>query len=394
MNWSAVESRVTLLPGFDPAWLPSGAFQYLHIIRRDGVPGLDVGPYVGTIPLNNGDTLRLTPKCGEMPFLRMLLSCESLFSEARTTFDRFSKYSSGNDGDFSKLVRQAFIESIEVILATSLRPERRKVTRVASYAMGAVVPTATAFRLQGRLEPPVVSQASEKTLDTAENRVLSAAALSARRMSQDLGKPEQQVIEDWLRRCRHHVMHPGDLAEVARLILRGQAGGSRGYYVPALNLARVILGQIGLTQNSEGPLLADSLIINTPTLFEDYVRNRIRVAYQDKGLLVRKGSLAGRYLYLDGSYQMIPDVTIWRAEKLLLICDAKYKEVDQSDHYQMLNYLEEFGVGVGILIFPGTGEPRRKKTATGRAVIELPIPITDLEAAEGVLGSVLQLATN
>jgi 5-methylcytosine-specific restriction endonuclease McrBC regulatory subunit McrC len=52
---------------------------------------LEAGPYVGTLPLRNGDTLYILPRVGRNSFSRMLFRTEGLDETIRKEFDALSQ---------------------------------------------------------------------------------------------------------------------------------------------------------------------------------------------------------------------------------------------------------------------------------------------------------------
>lgn len=74
-----------------------------------------------------------------------------------------------------------------------------------------------------------------------------------------------------------------------------------------------------------------------------------------------------------------------------MVLDAKYKEISVADHYQMLNYIDEFQVQSGALVRPcSVGESANMishRTTTGSQVDVLSLELSDVNSALNELSS-------
>ncbi len=94
--WTIRESTVNTVDDFQIAWLPPQAYEYisprLKALRAGSTAvELEAHPYVGSLPLDNGDVLRILPRVGEKVFWRMLLFSEGLSEIVRREFDELTQ---------------------------------------------------------------------------------------------------------------------------------------------------------------------------------------------------------------------------------------------------------------------------------------------------------------
>ena len=234
--------------------------------------------------------------------------------------------------------------------------------------------------------------------DIAENRVLAAAGwVAAGLVSEraDLEPWQSSLVFKWRKAFHRPDSLRGDLAETARGLANGEYGGPRGHYVHALTLARLILGQAGMSQEGRTRVMGDALLVNSATLFEEYVRSVLARACKAMGLTVTKGGSPVQTLYDDGSFGLVPDIRISRGLSTLALGDAKYKEPDSGDHYQMAAYMRSYGVSRAFLLCPDYGDAReavtRRRAPDGRSVLEIRLPLWDLDASEELLANLHQI---
>jgi 5-methylcytosine-specific restriction enzyme subunit McrC len=335
----------------------------------------------------NGDALQITPKINQINFLQMLFVCEGILRELKREFQEFVGYQRDEDAAApQKLFARRFAADLAQIHSRSLRFKRQSANHYGYSAKGRIKIAETVLNIRSGNSRPVVSTVKVRSYDTAENRLLAAAAARARK---HLDQPEW-AIEWWVERFGNNRELSSDLTEVNGRLRSGYYRGSRGYYIRTLTLAKIILGQSGVMQGSFDEILGDSVLLNTATLFEDYVRRIIAQSYQEKGFIVRKGGSPAEFLYSDGSYQVSPDICIFNRVGCVMIADAKYKQPDAGDHYQMQSYIRVYGLKTGTIIYPafeGEGVIKRRTTPDGLEVIEVGIPLSDLDATQRMLAT-------
>jgi len=396
-SWAITESTVTFLNGFDIAWLPDQAYSYVtpqlkHTKGNHVLVGLESGPFVGAIPLSNGDILRIGPQAGEKALWRMLLLSEGLAGQLEKEFESFIEisYTDAGIGSWMALLARAYFEQLRLIEKSSLRSERVLVKRRLVSARGRVQLIPTIISLEKHESLPVHARYRERTFQTLEHRVLGTAA----RRLHDIGFVEPGSKAIALRWASHAAgrLKQTELRDVVAALRNRQYTGSRSYYIPALLMARLLLVEAGISFDDEHTVSSEVLLTNIRTLFEKYVRGILQKALYDKGFVVDKQQEHPRSLFEDGTCKLIPDVLVSDVGGVRLILDAKYKidkEVTEGDYYQMTTYLNRFGISTGVLVFPSlsttNGTLKTRRTVSGLMVHEIRLPIDNWKATEQFL---------
>jgi len=390
----ASENSTTWFPQFHEDWLPPSAYPDIRFVRTATKAGLEIGGVVGVVPLENGDSLQIIPKVGHVNFIRMLMVCEGLYGEQKREFDALAAYAQAEERSVTWLVARSLAIALMEVSKKSLRFDHKPKTVRGAFAQGKIVPVDTARNLHLRVEDPIVFQMHERNYNTPENRVLSKAAQTALPLLDADGESRMRdALAKWSARALDFKAE--DLREVDRWLAGHKLGGSRGYYVNALSLAKIILGQSGISSGNLNPLEAEGVLLNSAVLFENFLRKLLVDTHRGNGILITKGGgLSNQSLYTDGYFELEPDYVFQDHEKLLLVADAKYKVPDSKDHYQMVCYLARYGVKTGVLFMPTYTEeipdPVRHVTPDGYAVWEVSLPLFDLDATESILAETLK----
>nr|WP_314625424.1 hypothetical protein [uncultured Janthinobacterium sp.] len=392
-TWTVRESFTTWLPEFKFEFLPAGLESQIRVVTLRGEVGLEVGGIVGSILLTNGDTLHIIPKVGEINFFRMLLTAEGLYDELKNELPELAAYAVDDSDSVPAIVARSLLREITKITSLSPRFERRKIYKTGKFAKGRILVLDTKMRMQLRSENPVAYEASVRSFDTAENRVLAEAVLIARSYIAENEENSEllYVAEKWVYKFSDRRRIIEDISEVSKKISRNYYAGARGYYVRGLTLAKIILGQEGLYQGETSQVLGDSIVVNMANLFEEYVRYTLANRYQKDGVVVRKGASPPVFLYNDGFCNLNPDITILLGTSYCVVIDAKYKLPDPGDHYQMGAYMGAFNVPYGILLCPVYKSSEagivKRQTFNAKIVFEVRLPLEDLDKVDEILKS-------
>lgn len=355
------DSQVTRLPGFDLAWLPPQAVSYVtphiyHDLTGQQSIALEAGPYVGALPLTTGDTLYIAPRIGRQALARMLVVTERLTDAARKEFEEFASLSQGEDDNLSwiYLLSRSFLTQLRLIEKSSLRSERVQTTERRQNAKGKILVAPTLMSLIRREDEPVHCTYRGKTFDTAEHRVLAAAAATLQEL-QVVDEVHQDVSLRWREKLHGKPLTDQELGSVVRSLNSGYYTGARAYYIPALVMARLILVQGGLAFDDEDAIRTEALLTNVYALFESYVRITLRNALAEQGYVVEKLESGAPTLFADGTAELKPDVIISDARGVRLLVDVKYKlneAIQAADYYQMAAYLKGYQIEHGLIVRP------------------------------------------
>lgn len=393
--WTAAECSTTWLQGFPLGILPSVLESQARVVTRGQDVGLEIGGVIGAVPLLNGDTLHIVPKVGPANFFRMLLTAEGLGERAKRDFDGFASWSTEDSADsVPALLARRFFSELALLDADGPRFGRSAERSNREGPSGKIRIRQTVYRLRLRSATPFVCVKRVRDFDIPENRVLAAAGwVAAGLISErtDLEPWQSALVFKWRKAFHRPDILLDDLRETARGLANGAYGGPRGRYVQTLTLARLILGQAGLSQEGRTRVMGDTLLVNSATLFEEYVRAVLAMVCKPMGLTVTKGGSPVQALYVDGSFGLVPDIRVSRGLSTLALGDAKYKEPDAGDHYQMAAYMRSYGVSRAFLLCPDYGDAReavtRRRASDGRTVLEIRLPLMNLNAAEELLAN-------
>lgn len=365
------------------------------MLAKAGRLGLEAQGLAGSMPLRNGDTLQIAPKVGEADFLYMLFRAEGDQADFKREFDDFVAYAKTHGETITSLAARRLAVAAAEVLRRGGLPRRQPKTLRLGHVAGHVDALRTSLLMSRREREPVVTRTKMKSFDTPENRLVAAAL---RRGSRYLtaGGPQdwREVSRRWETRFGPAGDVGQDLAHVEEVFARGGYGGPRGYYRHTLALAQIVLGASGMTSRSGGDIEADALLVNTADVFERYLRQVVSEHHLPAGYLVTKGGPVARSLYVDGSFELEPDIVVWRHADVNVVADAKYKDPTAGDHYQMQAYLRGFGAPIGFLLAPqlhGTAlRTRRYVTTDQKVVVHVMLPMADMSETETFLGSLVE----
>lgn len=388
--WTVEESSTTWVPGFPSGVLPPELASQVRSVSKGAAVGLEVGGVIGAVSLLNGDTLQIVPKVGPTNFFRMLLTAEGLFDKRHEVDRQFVSWGSDQAAEaIAAVLARRFLVELAQIEANGPRFERVSSLQLRESPSGKILLGPSVKRMRLRSAKPFACIRRVRTPDVPENRVLAAAARHAAKSLTEREAWQQELSSRWQRKFYRLTSLQSDLAITAQRLAEGFYGGPRGAYGSCLTLARLILGQAGISLEGRTRVLGDSLFINSATLFENYVRSALAMVLKPMGLTVTKGGAPTQFLYDDGSFELIPDIRISRGLDTLALGDAKYKDPTASDHYQMAAYMRSYGIGRAFLLCPDYGVAkeavRHHRAADGRTVTVIRLPLRDLDATEELL---------
>lgn len=395
MIYEVHEGKINWLPEVSFEDLPDNLPKNISVHTKKGIIGVEPHGVVGSFPVSNDRTIKIIPKVGRVCFLELLIKSEGSQKALKSEFDQFIEIAASEEVNFERFVFKQFLLRLDEILRRS--PLHGRITKRSrsTSAKGKVKPLETILNITAKRDKPVISTYKERTLDIPENRILTEALIKSY-MGLDEGDQALyvEVFKKWIKRFKRSSSIRADLLAVEKRFSSHDYGGSRGYYRKAIMLSKIILGSNGLSFEGNEIVTADALLINSADVYESYIRNVIADAYSGKGILVKKGGIGKKYLYTNGSYELVPDVYIEKNGLPLLIVDAKYKKPSSSDHYQMMVYLTAHGLSSGVLLSPNmvndAVETKEFKSSNGIIVREVYIPLSNLKATESFLATLIE----
>lgn len=396
--WTVVEDQATPVPGFQVDWLPDSAFKYLTPLVRGSRVSLDVGPYSGLIPLRSGATLRVEPKIGPRAFGRMVFVSEGLDTATRREFEEFVNLGADDSGQtpWTRVLARSFAGQLRSIEKRSLAPRRVSTLRRLQHARGRLLPEKTALSLARRDSHPVHAVLRNKTYDTAEHSVLSLAAERVMASAVDVDAGSARILAAWANRLKNASVSRSDLESVVRGLNRRLYAGPRAYYAPALTMAQLILAGAGISLESAVQVAGDAVLVETSTVYEQYLRSILSRSFTNEGYIIRKGVSPALTLFTDGQCETIPDIVVLDDQRPRLILDAKYKlyeSISSSDAYQMYSYMSVLGLRRGAVVSlapKGKSDVRRQITFDGKEIFHVRLDIENWRTTEAWLAGVVR----
>lgn len=383
--FAATEGQICWLPGVDLEDVPEGLPASVSFSTRSGIVGVKFDGVVGSVGLQSGDVIQVSPKIGDVNFLR-LVAFTSGGDSLIEKISQSTKYSFEEGQQLGSLVAEEFLDCAQRAIRSGLQHARQWQSHSGREVRGRIDLVLTEQRIVVAHDKPVVSKVRMRTFDNPENRLTAAALLVAESLL-----PENRRNDLlWLRR-RWPCASPSieqiidDLDSVERGILQNDYRGVRDYYKELMGLSLVVLSIGGLGHGSDQFLGGRTFLVNTASVFETFILRAVQSSLSGRDAVVTKGGTEFRSLYLNGTFQMEPDVVIEKFGKCIGIIDAKYKFPSSGDHYQMLSYIENFGVNAGALFRPTFSNEipgiERLKSVSGKEVIVMRLDLTNLDGA-------------
>jgi 5-methylcytosine-specific restriction enzyme subunit McrC len=400
-NWFIYDNQITAVAGFDLSWLPNRAYSYVtpHVGSTESNQSevrLEAGPYVGTIPLRNGDTLFILPRAGRASYARMLFVAEGLEEAISKEFDRFVNLGHEDAGTapWVQVLASPFVDGLTLVEREGILISRENTERRLSVIKGKVDPSKSTLSQILREEKPIHARLRLPTTNNLENRLLATASS----VLLDVGvlTPRQRLIASrWASSLAYRKpIMPYELEVISSNLKTYRYLGQRSYYLALLAMAKLIVSQGGLLIGEKLEISGEPILSNVNDLFEKYVRRLIFNLLNPKSFIVEKREAGLPSLFLDGTSLLRPDILISKGNEPCLVADVKNKPsagISAADYYQIFAYLEAFGVDKGLLICMGRGDGLllKRKMINNRLLFELHLPIEDWNAGERFLAKTM-----
>ncbi|MFF7309244.1 McrC family protein [Streptomyces sp. NPDC008137] len=317
--------------------------------RRDGHWLLRAGSRVGAVRMPEGPVVRIMPK----------VSVSRLFFLLGFSLDPAGAWRDSGEGtidtgaydDVVPALAHAVERQIDRALRQGVLQGYREVRESALVVRGRLREAEQIRRHFGRT-PPVEIAYDTYTADTAENRVLRAAAERLLRLPGVPGPVR--------RRLAHQRVRLADALPLIRgqELPRWQPSRLNSRYQPALRLAEAVLrGTSPEHRPAEAdPLSMDGFLLDMNKLFEDFVTVALREALREHGLTARLQD--PHHLDIASLVRIRPDLVVRTGDGRTprAVVDAKYKveKADgllNADLYQALAYATVLGLREAHLVY-------------------------------------------
>lgn len=315
--------------------IPTDRLQVLP--QPNGLFVFRASSFVGTIEFESVK-LRITPKVDDLNNVLMMFAATAGVAEWSP---RLSDY---GGGDLVTGVAELVLRTIDDATRRGLVQGYQTQEERLHTLRGRILMSELAARPWENW--PVPCRYDDFTADVAENRVLLAAVLLIRRW---VYEPGLRRLTQELRGRFMGVSTPDDpLAEADRI----RETPLNEHYGPALTLARLLLGGLGIA-HTVGDLSAVSFLVDMNRLFERWVGHELTQRLWPRIIVTEQEILP---LSRKPTTRMNPDLIFRVGESRALVGDIKYKLTGSglarnSDYYQLLAYTIAANVQSGVLIY-------------------------------------------
>ncbi len=330
---------------------------------RDGHWLLRADSRVGAVRTPGGPVVRIVPKT---PVSRLFFLLGFSLDPARAWRDsREGTVDTGAYDDVVPALAHAVERQIDAALRLGVLQGYREVEETALVVRGRIREAEQIRRHFGRT-PPVEIVYDAYTADTAENRILRAAAERLLRLPGVPGPVRRRLAHQRVRLADALPLLPG------QELPRWQPSRLNFRYQPALRLADAVLCGSSPEHRPAGPepLAVDGYLLDMNKLFEDFVTAALREALREHGLTARLQD--PHHLDTAGLVRMRPDLVVRTGDGRtpLAVVDAKYKveKADgllNADLYQALAYATVLGLREAHLVYAAGRQPERRHEVRG-----------------------------
>ena len=388
-------------PEIRPEILPDGYSRYFGLmIDEEGDLAIDCHAYAGIIPCRNGIAIQIDPKVKVSDLTYLLLKSGELNRSLDTPFKETVAYQIAEKSvnSFFEALISSFLLQIDMIKRLGLlRNAEIKSCNVAQIK-GKLNLSRFRTTYSRSLGLRIDCWLRDYVLNNSPNRLL-AQCLKYLSRTNLIVTDRNEIVN----RMQYFAMfdktglEPDDIYMVRELVEKRKIPSSRHYYIPALNLALLILQGAGITLGDEREVMFRPLIINTSKMFESYVRSLTREIFRGTQVSVLSGNEFSRFFYDEASNRLSlsPDIVLIEGANNLGLIDVKYKEAPtSSDHYQMWAYLRGYETDHGFFVSTTNANKSRFEVfkKNGKTVHDFSFNLADIQNSEVEFAAFLKKA--
>ncbi len=345
---------------------------FLFLNFRKSKVALSAGPYIGLIPLSPNVIVDVRPK-------EPVSNVAHVLDMARSKVDYLSSYNRFYSSEMSKsasafefLVRN-YLDSLSPIFSSGFLKEYVPMKENSSRSRGKISVQGTLVECHSRGHPLWLQTVRhEQTTNVPVNRVIKSALefiLTRKTIGTELSSSliknlnsSHGLIPREVKRLR-----PSDLVAASAAVQGRKLARGRDYYLRALDIATLILSERSVSFDQFGEdIELGTFVVNFETLFEDYLRNSLRLNC-NKEMHVLDGNSSGKKPLFDDkdSPPAQPDIVLRKkVGDTCLVVEVKYKEKpNRNDINQAITYANSYKTKNAILL--------HQRSATGQRGIRL-----------------------
>ena len=381
MRWIITENEECKCPGFTVDFLPANLPVNLHVLYKESQLFLRADGLAGIIPCKSGHSILIDPKCKGLHPLKMYEYINDL-SISHQTDDAID--SDGSNIDIHSLAK-CFANELIVIQCRQKLFKRLPVKEGRNMVRGRVDWANTYRRIKTGRELPITSIALESAYDIAENEAISMAAEICLPLF-EYNTAEWLVLHSWSSMSYSKPLTKEKLQKLHSSLRNLKIGGAHAYYYTPLALALIVLGtdDAGNTTSQN-----QSMLFNMPVLYEDYIRTAFMRKCALKGLSCQKSFIPKSFLFINGTCELEPDITIYSGTQPLAILDVKYKVPDSKDYYQLLTYMQYAGLSSAYIISPNVKHNEIITAYNGSKIVNINVSKSDHMQLEKIVSEVI-----
>lgn len=388
---------------------------YFSVRFKKGKPVFQAGGYVGIIPVNSELSLDISPKVPIANLERMVFLANhkpQILKDFKRKYDPHY-YSSKSLNEF---LVDCFLMATELVCINGLLKFYSQQSATGFFPKGRINFSETIRARSKFNDSRVTSSWSERTPNNAPNQLLKsllAIIINNEGLTQD--RKRKQIAIDLINCFTEISDVDADIILTDPLVTDHDINipSTKGEYLDAIALAKIILQGKGVSFTSGGSVTASSMILNLAEAFEWYVLAILRHSditvenfialdgNKDGSTGARKALFdhSSRDSYINKTVSATPDIVVATTPNITpsknVVIDVKYKSIkniaDRADLNQIISYAASYKSQHGLLILPAS-----KSSGTGlqslgiiggieffQYFIDLAAP--DIEAQENLL---------
>jgi 5-methylcytosine-specific restriction endonuclease McrBC regulatory subunit McrC len=343
---------------FDPTIVPPYCKNYFGIEYDTQYKKwvIEANSYIGIIPLDKNYGIQILPKSGLRNLTYMLFRSGLLNRSLETPFDYTVPYQIPEDDleSFFEGLVKSFLKCLDQIKSLGLIREDDLLDRDSYVVKGKINYKKWINQITKSIELPIPQKLFSYDLDNSINRTLRWC-LEYLIKSPLKYTSRKEVIDraDYFGKVSVVPISIDDTSKIVNQIESGNIPSNRYYYLPALNLALMILRGSGLMLGEKHDIEFKPMVINTYDMFERYIRILCQNTYNKISMRAENGKTIPINFYssTESAIYVKPDIVVKFGGSNILIIDVKYKSYPtEQDHYQMWAYMRAYQVKLGGFI--------------------------------------------
>jgi 5-methylcytosine-specific restriction endonuclease McrBC regulatory subunit McrC len=343
---------------FFPQLLPHEYGRYMRLEVGQGPDSwlIHTDCYSGIIPLSSEYGIQIWPKAGLKNLTYMLYRSGLLNRSLQTPFDQVVPYEIPEDDleSFFEGLVNSFLYSLDEIKRWGLLRQVKTELVQGNSVRGKIDYNQWLVSYSKNLGLPIPHRVFVADLDNLPNRIL-LRCLDYLIQTGLKYVPVADVIarRDYFGKVAPVFVSHDEMQNLDRFIEAGRCPSDRYYYLPALNLALLIMRGAGLGLGDDADVRFKPILINTAEMFERYVRAIAQEVSQTFDAHADNGKLEPLRFYSEPPFAISvkPDIVVKRGGRTVMVIDVKYKFAPtEQDHYQLWAYMEAYDVKHGGFI--------------------------------------------